>query len=216
MINCRLFIIAISIGIQTKSSWNRCQFNEYRKCSETKGETRSNSPIFQTYSDSDGQLYNYNYSQRAWNGLTKRAEDIQNGIVPPRKGRRNNGPSNSVENLMDNYKTTTHYITPQTDFIDLFDQYFPQENPTGFCLSGLHTCGNLASSCLKIFTENKDIDVLCNVGCCYHLLGEEYCVDEFFDNRKVREMTTECGFPMSNYLKSLVSSYYLDYIHCVP
>lgn len=53
--------------------------------------------------------------------------------------------------------------------------------------------------------ENKDIDVLCNVGCCYHLLSEEYCADEFFDNRKVRETATDFGFPMSNYLKSLVS-----------
>lgn len=109
--------------------------------------------------------------------------------------------------LQENYKTTTHYITPGTDFIELFEQYFPHENPTGFCLSGLHTCGNLASSCLKIFVENKDIDVICNVGCCYHLLVEEFCVDELFGNNKVREMVTDCGFPMSNYLKNSVSVY---------
>lgn len=107
--------------------------------------------------------------------------------------------------LMENYKTTTHYITPQTDFIKLFDQYFPNASAIGFCLSGLHTCGNLASSCLKIFVENRDIEVLCNIGCCYHLLEEEFCVDEFFDNRKAKEMTTDSGFPMSNYLKNMVS-----------
>lgn len=111
-----------------------------------------------------------------------------------------------MKTLMENYKTTTHYITAETDFIKLFDQHFPHEHPNGFCLSGLHTCGNLASSCLKIFVENKDIDVLCNVGCCYHLLGEEFCADEFFDNRKVREMEPDCGFPMSNYLKNMVSA----------
>lgn len=112
-----------------------------------------------------------------------------------------------MDAVKESYKTTTHYITPQTDFIKLFSQYFPHENPSGFCLSGLHTCGNLASSCLKIFVENKNIDVLCNVGCCYHLLGEEFCVDEFFDNRKVRAMATDSGFPMSNYLRNLVSMF---------
>ncbi|XP_037032231.1 methyltransferase-like protein 25 [Bradysia coprophila] len=147
--------------------------------------------------------------EKAWNGLTKRAEDIENGIVPPRKGRRNyksGGQSPSQSQVchlaMENYKTSTHYITPQTDFVKLFDQHFPHENPTGFCLSGLHTCGNLASSCLRIFTENKDLNVLCNVGCCYHLLGEEFCVDEFFENRRVREIEIDSGFPMSNYLRN--------------
>lgn len=110
-----------------------------------------------------------------------------------------------METLADNYKTTTHYITPETDLVELIGQYFPDENLTGFCLSGLHTCGNLASSCLQIFVENKCIHSLCNVGCCYHLLGEEFRGDEFFDNRKVREMATDFGFPMSNYLKNLVS-----------
>lgn len=85
MINCRLFIIEISIGIQAKSSRT---------------------------------------------GLTKRAVDIQKGIIPPRKGRRNNDPSNMLQ-LMENYKTTTHYITPQTDFIRLFDQYFPNKTQLG-------------------------------------------------------------------------------------
>ncbi|KAJ6646660.1 putative methyltransferase-like protein 25 [Pseudolycoriella hygida] len=141
--------------------------------------------------------------EKAWTGLTKRAEDIENGIIPTRRGRRKNNADKSVDKLKANYKTTTLYITPQTDFGNIFNEYFPQENSSRFCLSGLHTCGNLASSCLKIFVENCDIDVLCNIGCCYHLLGEEFCVDEFFDNRKLREMTTEAGFPMSNHLKSL-------------
>lgn len=156
-------------------------------------------------------IYCISLTQKAWNGLTKRAEDFQNGVVPPRKGRRNyargsNSPSQpQMAALMENYKTSTHYITTQTDFVRLFDQHFPQENPTGFCLSGLHTCGNLASSCLRIFTANKDLDVLCNVGCCYHLLSEQFCVDDFFENRKIREIATDSGFPMSSYLNSKVS-----------
>ncbi|MPC56439.1 Methyltransferase-like protein 25 [Portunus trituberculatus] len=41
-------------------------------------------------------------------------------------------------------------------------------------LIGLHTCGNLASSSLRLFVANPRVHFLCNVGCCYHLLEEEF------------------------------------------
>ena len=49
----------------------------------------------------------------------------------------------------------------------------PEMDPRLF-LSGLHTCGNLASSSLEIFVANSNIQALCNVGCCYHMLDEKF------------------------------------------
>lgn len=45
-------------------------------------------------------------------------------------------------------------------------------------LTGLHTCGNLAPSILRIFVANPDTRVLCNVGCCYNLLDEEFTISD--------------------------------------
>lgn len=85
-----------------------------------------------------------------------------------------------------------------------------------FCLSGLHTCGNLAPSCLRIYGENQQIMAICNIGCCYHLLNEQF--SEFIYRSIRRERSPESirrkvcepasneaigkcyGFPMSQYL----------------
>lgn len=41
-------------------------------------------------------------------------------------------------------------------------------------LVGLHTCGNLAANTLRIFTAKPEIKAVCSVGCCYHLLSEQF------------------------------------------
>ena len=41
-------------------------------------------------------------------------------------------------------------------------------------LTGLHTCGNLAPNIFRIFLANPHARVLCNVGCCYQLMTEEF------------------------------------------
>ncbi|XP_066984565.1 probable methyltransferase-like protein 25 isoform X2 [Macrobrachium rosenbergii] len=48
-------------------------------------------------------------------------------------------------------------------------------------LVGLHTCGNLAPSSMKIFLSNPTLAFLCNVGCCYHLMEEEFSRNPFID-----------------------------------
>ncbi|XP_038636167.1 methyltransferase-like protein 25 isoform X3 [Scyliorhinus canicula] len=65
---------------------------------------------------------------------------------------------------------------------------------------GLHTCGDLASDTLRIFMAKPELKAVCSVGCCYHLLSEEF---ELSDDSK------DCchgpwGFPMSQYLRSSV------------
>lgn len=39
---------------------------------------------------------------------------------------------------------------------------------------GLHTCGDLAPSTLRMFTAKQELAAVCSVGCCYHLLSEEF------------------------------------------
>lgn len=39
---------------------------------------------------------------------------------------------------------------------------------------GLHTCGDLAANTLRIFAAKPEIKAVCSVGCCYHLLSEQF------------------------------------------
>lgn len=127
-----------------------------------------------------------------------------------RKGRRpQNSDSPKIVNTKEtNYKTSTHFIRAETDFVALIAEHFPEHNFDGICLSGLHTCGNLAASCLRIFRENTQIHCVCNVGCCYHLLGEEFQQNDCFANRKIFDADDDnaTGFPMSQYLRTQVMS----------
>lgn len=136
---------------------------------------------------------------------------MKKGIVPPKKGRRPPSETPSIAKCTtESYKTTTHFITPETNFTQLFEKYFPNQQPRGFCLSGLHTCGNLAASCLDIYAANPNIRCICNVGCCYHLLIEEFKSNTFFANQySVDEQPdSNYGFPMSSYLRE--RKFYLD------
>lgn len=99
-----------------------------------------------------------------------------------------------------NYKTTTKLIDFETNLIELVREQFPDSNATQFCLAGLHTCGNLAPDCLRLFHQNPHIKALCNVGCCYHLLLEEFIVDKYHNREKVKD-NAGAGFPMSEFLR---------------
>lgn len=65
------------------------------------------------------------------------------------------------------------------------------------CLTGLHVCGDLASTCVRLFLQNQDIVSLCTVGCCYNLLTEA-----FIEEKDVRSSSDQptFGFPLSSFL----------------
>ena len=67
---------------------------------------------------------------------------------------------------------------------------------------GLHTCGDLAANSLQIFLANDCIKFCCNVGCCYHLLNEEFYTKVLHKNEEngCADDQTPC-FPMSKLLK---------------
>ncbi|KAK9275404.1 hypothetical protein L1049_022668 [Liquidambar formosana] len=60
-------------------------------------------------------------------------------------------------------------------------------------LAGLHACGDLSVTMLKSFLECKEVKAVVSIGCCYNLLSEE----EGFEISG-----SQCGFPMSNGVKS--------------
>ncbi|XP_058829309.1 probable methyltransferase-like protein 25 [Topomyia yanbarensis] len=99
-----------------------------------------------------------------------------------------------------NYKTTTKLIDFETDLIELVNGQFPDSSSSHFCLAGLHTCGNLGPNCLRLFHQNRHINALCNVGCCYHLLVEEFVHDRYYNQDKIKD-NPGFGFPMSDCLR---------------
>uniref|UniRef100_A0A8C9MZ60 Methyltransferase like 25 n=1 Tax=Serinus canaria TaxID=9135 RepID=A0A8C9MZ60_SERCA len=86
------------------------------------------------------------------------------------------------------YFPLTSCITAETELNDIITDL------EDCMMVGLHTCGDLAANTLRIFTAKPEIKAVCSVGCCYHLLSEQF------------ENPEEChdqvwGFPMCQYLK---------------
>lgn len=134
------------------------------------------------------------------------------GITPPRRGNlkqkrlKKRQPLDEIVNANDNinYKTIDKFITSNMDLNGLLKQQFPETNSSftrPICLTGLHTCGNLAATCLKLFHAQSSIELMCNIGCCYHLLKEQFSTTEFFGNKQVEDLNQEIGFPLSKYLQ---------------
>lgn len=85
---------------------------------------------------------------------------------------------------------TSNSFLPVTGFVDqsfiangelrkLFDQLavhdegcFPETN--GMFLVGLHSCGDLVPVALRIFVSQPSVKLICIVGCCYHLVSQEF------------------------------------------
>ncbi|XP_061495631.1 probable methyltransferase-like protein 25 [Rhineura floridana] len=86
------------------------------------------------------------------------------------------------------YSPLTSYITAETELRDIV------EDLEDCVMVGLHTCGDLAPSTLRLFTAKPEIKAVCSVGCCYHLLSEEHETQKDGTHGIL-------GFPMSRYLK---------------
>ncbi|KAB0802781.1 hypothetical protein PPYR_04967 [Photinus pyralis] len=106
-------------------------------------------------------------------------------------------PSKTEDNLtkIDHlYKQVTQFVTEDTDFEQLISDIFLQRS-TNFGLVGLHTCGDLAAACIKMYNRNNNLKTLCNVSCCYNLLNEEF---ESVNSKS----THSFGFPLSAHLRN--------------
>ncbi|KAM6984754.1 putative methyltransferase-like protein 25 [Aplochiton taeniatus] len=87
------------------------------------------------------------------------------------------------------FSPLTSYVTAETELRDLINEL------EDAVMVGLHTCGDLAASTLHMFVAKQELASVCSVGCCYHLLSEE------FDPTREESPGSVCGFPMSQYLK---------------
>jgi len=106
--------------------------------------------------------------------------------------------------ILENLKYDTLFVDTQTDLKQLFSTHFDEFDATNqeLGLIGLHTCGDLAANSLQIFLANDCIKFCCNVGCCYHLLNEEFYTKVLHKNEEngCAADQTPC-FPMSKLLK---------------
>lgn len=90
------------------------------------------------------------------------------------------------------YVPVTLYLNSNTDLSGIVSKHFPsaigsRSMTERLMLTGLHTCGSLGSSILKLFTENPSVHVLSYVSCCYHLMEEEFVDSPFqYDGKKIQ------------------------------
>ncbi|XP_062299748.1 methyltransferase-like protein 25 [Scomber scombrus] len=99
---------------------------------------------------------------------------------------KNRSNSASIE-----FSPLTSYVTAETELRELINEL------EDAVMVGLHTCGDLAPSTLRMFVAKPELAAVCSVGCCYHLLTEE------FDPAGQECLHGVCGFPLSQYLRNL-------------
>ncbi|XP_029017121.1 methyltransferase-like protein 25 [Betta splendens] len=87
------------------------------------------------------------------------------------------------------FSPLTSYVTAETELRELINGL------EDAVMVGLHTCGDLAPSTLRMFVARPELAAVCSVGCCYHLLSEE------FDPAAQEASHSACGFPLSQHLR---------------
>uniref|UniRef100_A0A4W5K736 Methyltransferase like 25 n=1 Tax=Hucho hucho TaxID=62062 RepID=A0A4W5K736_9TELE len=66
------------------------------------------------------------------------------------------------------YSPLTSYVTADTELKEIIGEL------EDAVMVGLHTCGDLAPSTLRMFVAKRELLSVCSVGCCYHHLSEEF------------------------------------------
>uniref|UniRef100_A0A8C6CHU7 Methyltransferase like 25 n=1 Tax=Monodon monoceros TaxID=40151 RepID=A0A8C6CHU7_MONMO len=119
-------------------------------------------------------------------------EPTSSSHIPKRKmseGNKERRKMTSKSNESNIYSPLTSFITADSELHDII------KDLEDCFMVGLHTCGDLAPNTLRIFTSKSEIKGVCSVGCCYHLLSEE------FENPHKECTQEKWGFPMCHYLK---------------
>ncbi|XP_033629267.1 methyltransferase-like protein 25 [Asterias rubens] len=101
----------------------------------------------------------------------------------------------------------TAFVKPSTSLTGMvaetsqeFGKQLPSsESEVPFMLMGLHTCGDLAPSMLRLFVRNDNAKVLLNIGCCYHQITERFETEGWHVEGPRPEVF---GFPMSKFMRS--------------
>lgn len=150
------------------------------------------------------------YFQKYWQTIVKKSDSFEKKLFSPIIKEKCNTYEEYYEkysrksNVVGNtYKQITEYVTQHTNIVPLIQNEFKVNKRKEFALVGLHTCGSLSTTCLKLFTESKNcLKLLINVGCCYHLIEEEFTVNPFWDDvENALNSNQSYGFPVSKFLK---------------
>lgn len=154
----------------------------------------------------DYKVLGVDCSEITTKGAIKRSEKLvkhwKSVVVPDSYDENDNVEKKIIneEYLKKQYKQTVAYVTPGMDLLYLVEQNF-NDSCTGLTLSGLHTCGDLGPTSLKMFVNNKIAKAIVNVGCCYHLSKEQFLTHPFWNGVDLPFDEDEFGFPMSKFLK---------------
>jgi hypothetical protein len=130
-------------------------------------------------------------------GCQKRVDNIKTMIDTQEK-------SQKIQNT--NKDATVHAVTAhlsltitQDEFIDLLKPYLSNKTDSDdrILLIGLHTCGDLATTLVKLFLKTSAV-ALVNAGCCYHKLSEnpDYLLESCTCS------SSSYGYPMSALLST--------------
>jgi hypothetical protein len=150
------------------------------------------------------------FFQKYWQTIVKKSDSFEKKIFCPIAKEKCNTYEEYYEKYSkksnvvgSTYKQVTEYVTEHTNIVPLIQNEFKNNKKKEFALVGLHTCGSLATTCLKLFIESKNcLKLLVNVGCCYHLIEEEFTVNPFWnDVENALNSNQSYGFPVSKYLK---------------
>ena len=150
-----------------------------------------------------------------WDALKKRADYRSRGQEPPIRSKHSRSKkkvedfdtdvkTNKFEN---NLKHVTKFVDINTDLKLLLKENFNECDQSDAILDknrhaliGLHTCGNLAPNSIKLWLNNSSMKFLCNVGCCYHHLDEEFFKSPYLKEDEISNSSPT--FPLSSKLKS--------------
>lgn len=100
------------------------------------------------------------------------------------------------------------FVNAQTDLLSLIESspnIPPQliNDDTKFCLVGLHCCGDLTPTLMRIFCANPRVRCLCVVGCCYYSMREgRRCLHDHDEGLDTHKKSLE-NFPMSDFVRTI-------------
>uniref|UniRef100_A0A8D8PTA4 Methyltransferase-like protein 25 n=1 Tax=Cacopsylla melanoneura TaxID=428564 RepID=A0A8D8PTA4_9HEMI len=98
-------------------------------------------------------------------------------------------------------KQITHFVTPDSDISSMLSEAYPQDSLHNVCLIGLHTCGDLSATTLRLYSKCPSLQCLVQVGCCYHLIEEEFIKSPFWKDVDASLYEHGYGFPLSEHLR---------------
>ncbi|XP_050344288.1 probable methyltransferase-like protein 25 isoform X2 [Nymphalis io] len=129
--------------------------------------------------------------QKQWHAIAKKIRDGSEESI-----------SESINSNLHRFAST--FITKDTDLAAIVREKFPEHSSYDIklLLTGLHTCGNLGPSSLRILSSRSHVSAALTVPCCYHLLLERtdhHLLDVF--QRDHGHVATGHGFPMAEHLR---------------